>query len=155
MIRSVPLAVLLACVSTRWAVAWSSVAFGLWHVLGTLGDLGGNAATDSLSAVERAGSVAGVVLATTIAGVIFAWTRLRSGSLVAPWRIHVAFKWGDLRCRPRGCNLRAGLGRPWHWDHAGTIKVGGLSAVLVFSRWIDPGLDFFAVCAGRFEQGLT
>ena len=64
-------------------------------------------------------------------------------------------QWGDLRCRPRVCNLRAGLGRPWHWDHDGTIKVGGLSAVLVFSRWIDPGLDFFAVCAGRFEQGLT
>lgn len=91
MFRSVLLAVLLACVSARWAVVWSSVAFGLWHVLGTLGDLGGNAATDSLGAVERAGSVAGVVLATTIAGVIFAWTRLRSGSLVAPWMIHVAF----------------------------------------------------------------
>ncbi len=91
MFRSVLMAVLLAIVSPRWAVVWSSVAFGLWHVLGTLDDLGGNAATDSLSAVERVGSVAGVVVATAAAGVIFAWTRLRSASLVAPWMIHVAF----------------------------------------------------------------
>jgi membrane protease YdiL (CAAX protease family) len=91
MFRSVLLAVLLTIVSTRWAVVWSSVAFGLWHVLATLGDLGGNAATDSLGAVERVGSVAGVVVVTAIAGVIFAWTRLRSESLVAPWMIHVAF----------------------------------------------------------------
>jgi membrane protease YdiL (CAAX protease family) len=91
MFRSVLLAVLLTIVSARWAVVWSSVAFGLWHVLGTLGDLGGNAATDSLGAVERVGSVVAVVVATTTAGVIFAWTRLRSESLVAPWMIHVAF----------------------------------------------------------------
>jgi membrane protease YdiL (CAAX protease family) len=91
MFRSVLLAVLLAIISARWAVVWSSVAFGLWHVLGTLDDLSGNAATDSLGTVERVGSVVGVVVATTIAGVIFAGTRLRSESLVAPWMIHVAF----------------------------------------------------------------
>ena len=82
--RSVLLAVFMAIISTRWAVAWSSVVFGLWHVLTTLNDLDGNAATDALSAIEQAASVVAVVFVTLLGGVVFAVARLRSGSIVAP-----------------------------------------------------------------------
>jgi membrane protease YdiL (CAAX protease family) len=88
--RSVLLAVLMAIISTRWAVAWSSVVFGLWHVLTTLNGLDGNAATDALSAIEQAASVVAVVVVTLLGGVVFAVARLRSGSIVAPWIIHAA-----------------------------------------------------------------
>lgn len=86
--RSVLLAVLLAMTTTRRAVVASSLLFGLWHVLVALDDLGGNAMTDSLGAAERLGAVVGVVAATSAAGVVFAWTRLRSASIVAPWLLH-------------------------------------------------------------------
>ena len=89
--RAVLLAVLLAMASTKEAVLWSSVVFGLWHALTTLNGLDGNEATDSFDGWAAAGSVAAVVLATGIAGVIFAWSRLRSNSIVAPWIVHIAF----------------------------------------------------------------
>lgn len=89
--RSVLLAVLLALTSTRWAVVWSSIVFGVWHVLTTLNGLEGNEATDSLDGWSAAGGVIVVVIATGIAGVVFAWARLRSNSLLGPWLIHIAF----------------------------------------------------------------
>lgn len=89
--RAVLLAVLLAMTSTKVAVLWSSVVFGLWHVLTALNGLDGNEATDSFDGWAAAGSVVAVVLATGIAGVLFAWSRLRSNSVVAPWIVHIAF----------------------------------------------------------------
>jgi len=89
--RSVLLAVLLAMTSRNWAVAWSSFVFGVWHVLTTLNGLEGNEATDSLDGWSAAGGVIVVVVATAVAGVVFAWSRLRSNSIVAPWLIHIAF----------------------------------------------------------------
>lgn len=89
--RSVLLAVLLAMTTTMRAVLWSSLVFGLWHVLTTFNGLDGNDATDSLDGAAAAGGVAAVVVATSIAGLIFAWSRLRSDSIVAPWLIHIAF----------------------------------------------------------------
>jgi membrane protease YdiL (CAAX protease family) len=89
--RSVLLGVLLAMLSVRWAVVASALVFGLWHVLTTIDDLGGNDATDSLGALEQAGSVVGVVFATGVAGLLFGWLRIRSGSVVAPWLAHIAF----------------------------------------------------------------
>jgi membrane protease YdiL (CAAX protease family) len=86
--RSVLLAVLLALVTTRRAVVVSSICFGLWHVLVALDDLDENAMTDALGTTGRIAGVVGVVAATAIAGAIFAWTRLRSGSIVAPWLLH-------------------------------------------------------------------
>lgn len=79
--RSVLLGVLLTSLAPRWAVAWSSLAFGLWHVLPTLtaGPVSGGAAV-----------VAGNVAATAVAGLLFAWLRLSSGSVVAPVLAHVA-----------------------------------------------------------------
>ena len=89
--RSVLLGVLLALLSVRSAVVVSAFVFGLWHVLTTIGDLSGNDATQSLGALEQAGSVVGVVLATSVAGLLFGWLRIRSGSVVAPWLAHIAF----------------------------------------------------------------
>jgi membrane protease YdiL (CAAX protease family) len=86
--RSVLLAVLLAMTTTRCAVIVSSLVFGLWHVLVALDDLDENAMSDSLDGVEFLGGVIGVVAATSVGGVVFAWTRLRSGSVLAPWLLH-------------------------------------------------------------------
>ena len=88
--RAVLLAILLAATSTRWAVFVSSTLFGLWHVLTTLGDLDGNDATVGLTGWETVAGVTGVVVATAVAGVGFAWLRVRSGSTVAPWLVHTA-----------------------------------------------------------------
>lgn len=89
--RSVLLGVLLVLLSVRWAVIVSAFVFGLWHVLTTIGDLGGNDATESFGALEQAGSVAVVVAATALAGLLFGWFRVRSGSVIAPWLAHIAF----------------------------------------------------------------
>lgn len=86
--RSVLLAVLLVATSTRRAVAFSSLLFGLWHVVTTIGDLDGNAATDDFSVWEAALGVLGVVAVTGLAGAAFCWLRLKSGSLAAPWLVH-------------------------------------------------------------------
>ncbi len=76
--RGVLLALLRRVTSTRWAVAVSSVLFGLWHVPGAVNSDDGIA------------SIAGIVAGTTVAGLAFCWLRLRSGSLLAPALAHVA-----------------------------------------------------------------
>ncbi len=93
--RSVLLTVLLAGLSRRRAAVAGSVLFGLWHVLGTLGDLGGNEVSGSFAGWEVAASVTGVVVFTAGSGAIFNWLRLRSGSLMAPWMAH-AFTNGSM-----------------------------------------------------------
>jgi membrane protease YdiL (CAAX protease family) len=69
-----------------------SALFGLWHVQPTLATMGGNAAVGGLtdSAAGRVVVVLGAVLATFVAGLVFAWLRLRSRSLIAPVLAHVA-----------------------------------------------------------------
>ena len=75
------------------AVALSSAVFGLWHVLPTLSSLDTNpgAAATAGSVLLQAGAVALVVLATGLAGAVFSWLRLRSGSILAPWLTHTGF----------------------------------------------------------------
>lgn len=79
---------LLGLLRARWgvrvAVVASSLIFGLWHVAGVINDAG----DDPVLAVAAA--VAGTLVATTIAGVGFAWLRVRSQSLVAPILAHIA-----------------------------------------------------------------
>lgn len=86
--RSVLLAVLLVTLSRWRAIAVSSLLFGLWHVFTALGDLGENEATADFAGWEVVVGVVGVVAATAAAGVVFAWLRLRSGSVVTPWLVH-------------------------------------------------------------------
>ncbi len=66
-------------VSPRWAIACTSLAFGLWHV-----------SPHSFTSLGRAGGALGTIAATTFAGVCFHLLRRRSGSLVAPMLAH----WG-------------------------------------------------------------
>jgi uncharacterized protein len=74
------------------AAAWlSSGLFGLWHVLPSLGGGAANAAIAGAVGGDTAGTVARVaatVCFTSLAGVVFCWLRLRSGSLVAPLLAH-------------------------------------------------------------------
>jgi membrane protease YdiL (CAAX protease family) len=78
----------------RWvATAVSSAVFGIWHVLPALA---GGSANQAVDAVVGGGTlgllvrVAGTVLFTTSAGVLFCELRIRSGSLLAPMLAHWA-----------------------------------------------------------------
>lgn len=78
---------------TRAATLFSSLCFGIWHVLPALG---GGAANDAANDVVGTGAlgttlrVVGTVLFTGAAGVLFCELRRRSGSLLAPILLH----WG-------------------------------------------------------------
>lgn len=70
----------------------ASVLFGLWHVFPTLSTAGGNSGLTGADStlLGRIGLVIGAVVATTAAGAIFGWLRLRSGSIVAPMIAHLS-----------------------------------------------------------------
>lgn len=70
----------------------SSALFGLWHVAPTLGTSEGNAQMGEAasSGGGKAGLVVGAVVATFVAGMVFSWLRMRSGSVVAPMLAHLA-----------------------------------------------------------------
>ena len=86
--RGVLLATLTRLVSVRTATAMSAAVFGIWHVRPTLSALAANDLADG--PVVRVGAVVLGCVATGVAGVLFAWLRLRSGSLVAPALLHLA-----------------------------------------------------------------
>ena len=75
--RGVLLGLLTVELSTWWAVSVSAVLFGLWHVQPLLSSHG-------------TAAIVGTVVATSLAGVGFAWLRLRSQSLLAPVLAHIA-----------------------------------------------------------------
>jgi membrane protease YdiL (CAAX protease family) len=76
----------------RRATFITSVLFGLWHISPTLGTMSQNRQLDN--ALGTMGGtivlVAGSVLATFVAGLIFSWLRLRSRSLLAPVIAHLS-----------------------------------------------------------------
>jgi membrane protease YdiL (CAAX protease family) len=84
MFRGVLRGVLLRWSTTRPAVVVSAVVFGLWHLPPALRDASGDGFAGGL------GVVVGTIAFTTLAGVLFAWLRLRSGSLIAPAGAHLA-----------------------------------------------------------------
>jgi uncharacterized protein len=70
----------------------SSALFGLWHIEPTLDTMRDNTAVGG-AAASVAGQVLlvlGAVSVTFVAGLVFSWLRLRSGSLVAPLIAHIA-----------------------------------------------------------------
>ncbi|MCZ2826143.1 MULTISPECIES: CPBP family intramembrane glutamic endopeptidase [unclassified Modestobacter] len=86
--RGVLLAALMRTVPPRAAIAVSAALFGIWHIRPTLSAATANTLTDG-----SAGLVVAVLLGcafTAAAGVLFAWLRLRSGSLLAPALLHLA-----------------------------------------------------------------
>jgi uncharacterized protein len=86
--RGVLLAASTRLVGVRAATAASSVLFGIWHIRPTLSALAANDLTQAPGAAVAV--VALACLATTAAGVLFSWLRLRSGSLLAPGLLHLA-----------------------------------------------------------------
>lgn len=88
--------VLLGSATTLWGprrATWvTALLFGLWHIQPTLRTMSDNHAVGGASTqvAGRVALVAGAVLVTFVAGLAFAWLRLRSRSLVAPVLAHVA-----------------------------------------------------------------
>jgi membrane protease YdiL (CAAX protease family) len=75
------------------ATAVSSVLFGVWHVLPSLGLASANAAVAGAVGGGRSAqelAVLGTVLFTAVSGVVFCELRRRSGSLLAPAGLHWA-----------------------------------------------------------------
>jgi uncharacterized protein len=77
---------------TRQATVWSSVVFGLWHVLPSLGLSRVNEGVGTVAGdwAGEVGPVAGAVVFTGLAGVLLCELRRRSGSLLAPMGLHWA-----------------------------------------------------------------
>ena len=107
--RSVLFAMLARRYGVIWAIVISSLLFGLWHVLPSIGTHEQNPALSSVVGKGLRGNiitVAGSVLGTAVAGVIFAGLRLISGSVLGPMGLHWAtnglgytFSWVILRWR--------------------------------------------------------
>ena len=75
----------------RGALAAGSLLFGLWHISSSLGLTEGNKGLLALFGGGLLGQVvgiAGAVLATAAAGLVFTWLRRRSQSLLAPIALH-------------------------------------------------------------------
>lgn len=86
--RGVLLAAFARVCSTRSAMLWSAAVFGVWHIPPTMASLDVN----GMSALTGSGvlAVVGGVVITAVGGWLFAWLRVRSGSLLAPMLAHVA-----------------------------------------------------------------
>jgi membrane protease YdiL (CAAX protease family) len=94
-----------------WAIVWSALIFGLWHVLPSIGTHEQNAALGKVAGQGLRGNIVAVslsVLGTAVAGVLFNGLRLLSGSLLAPMGLHWAtngmgyfFSWFIIRARRR------------------------------------------------------
>ena len=82
--RGVLLGMLLRWATRRSAIVVSAVVFGLWHLPPALRDARGDGFAGGL------GVVIATIAFTTLAGVLFVWLRLRSGSLIAPVCAHIA-----------------------------------------------------------------
>jgi membrane protease YdiL (CAAX protease family) len=82
--RGVLLGTLMRAATRTQAILVSAVVFGLWHIPPALSDAGGK------GVLATFGIVFGTIMFTTVAGVIFAYLRLRSGSLLAPIMAHTA-----------------------------------------------------------------
>ncbi|MGY2005091.1 CPBP family intramembrane glutamic endopeptidase [Blastococcus sp. SYSU DS1024] len=83
--RGVLLAVARRQLPVHAAVVVTSVVFGLWHVATALGGT-----RLALPPAVASLSVAGTVVVTGLGGALFAWLRVRTGSLLAPVGLHLA-----------------------------------------------------------------
>ncbi|HUL26316.1 MAG TPA: CPBP family intramembrane glutamic endopeptidase [Streptosporangiaceae bacterium] len=116
--RSALLGIWLGDGTRAGAVAWSSALFGVSHILPTLSTMSQTALDRHLARrpLRQAAFVAGNVVATSAAGAVFAWLRLRSGSVAAPLLAHAALNDSALiagRVAHRlGRRVRASPGAP-------------------------------------------
>lgn len=110
--RSVLFAMLARRYGLVWAIVLSCIAFGLWHVLPSIGTHEQNPALGSVVGEGRRGNVLAVVfsvVSTGLSAIIFIALRLVSGSVFAPMGLHwgtnglgYAFSWVLIRLRDRG-----------------------------------------------------
>ena len=110
--RSVLFAMLARRFGLTWAVVLSCIAFGLWHILPSIGTHEQNPALGSVVGEGRRGNVLAValsVVSTGVSAVVFIALRLVSGSVLAPMGLHwgtnglgYAFSWVLIRLRDRG-----------------------------------------------------
>ncbi|HSF87702.1 MAG TPA: type II CAAX endopeptidase family protein [Acidimicrobiia bacterium] len=94
--RGVVLGMLLAWTSPFRATLLTSLLFGLWHIAPGLAALDTTAVDVGDGSVVEAGAVAGQVLLTGLAGVIFCWLRLRGRHVLAPSLAHWALNGAAL-----------------------------------------------------------
>ena len=106
-------AVLFSMLARRFdlttSIVISAIAFGLWHILPSIGTHEGNPALGSVVGSGRRASILAVVasvVTTTFAGILFTLMRIFSGSVIAPMGFHwatnglgYAFSWVLLRSR--------------------------------------------------------
>ena len=73
-------------------LVWTSLLFGLWHILPTIDDLEGNPVLNIAEDLptDRTIATIGNVGATALAGFLFSLLRLRSGNVVAPILTHAS-----------------------------------------------------------------
>jgi membrane protease YdiL (CAAX protease family) len=91
--RAVLLAMLWRRLGIGRAVVISSLVFGLWHILPSLGITESNEALGAAVGSGASGQVLGVVFAvvfTTVAGVVFCELRRRFDHLIVPMALHWA-----------------------------------------------------------------
>jgi uncharacterized protein len=86
--RGVLLAALARLLSLPAAIGGSAVLFGFWHVRPTLSAVSANELTEGPVSTALAVFLGCVI--TAAAGVLLAWLRVRSGSLLAPVLLHLA-----------------------------------------------------------------
>jgi uncharacterized protein len=86
--RGVLLAALTRMVSPRAAIGASALVFGSWHVRPTLSAVAANDLAGG--PVTRIPTVFLGCAVTAVAGCLFAWLRVRTGSLLAPVLLHLA-----------------------------------------------------------------
>lgn len=109
--RSVLFAMLARRYGVVWAVVISSLLFGLWHVLPSIGTHEQNPALGKVAGSGLRGNIVAVVLSvvtTAVSGVLFAGLRLVSGSVFGPMGLHwatnglgYAFSWSLIRLADR------------------------------------------------------
>jgi len=86
--RGVLLAMLARRLGSTWAVVGSSLAFGAWHVVPSLGISAGNAAVGSMLGAHPIGAATAGVIAAALAGVFLCLLRIRYDHLVVPMAVH-------------------------------------------------------------------
>lgn len=72
------------------AALWSSVVFGLWHLVPAYNRMEENGGIAGASRYAVAGKLAAAVVATGAAGLTFTWLRVATGGIVAPLVLHAA-----------------------------------------------------------------
>jgi CAAX protease family protein len=86
--RGIIFGVLARRTSVLGAALWSSLLFGVWHVLPALDAIEANPIGEAIGGTWV--PVFGAVVSTFAVGLGFVWLRLYSGSILAPIMVHIA-----------------------------------------------------------------